>query len=328
MRKTIQIANSKYWIGLLFFICSLVISPAGALAQGITSVSGTVSDDFDALMGASVCEVDANGRIINATTTDLNGHFTMRIRDQRNKLRFSFVGCQTQTLSINRATYNIHMSSATVIQEVTVQSTWRVNGGGLAIPEREASMAQQRLSMSDVEGMSFTTVDEALQGRISGLDIVSNSGNLGSGSTMRLRGAASISSAVDANPLIVVNGNEWNVDMSDFDVSTANDEKFAQLLNVNPEDIEDVTVLKDAAATAIYGSRGANGVIEIKTKRGTRGAPRLSYSLRLTGTYQPEGYKMLDGDGYTMLLKESYFNPRQSDVASMKLFLFFCVFSV
>ncbi|MBQ9357183.1 MAG: SusC/RagA family TonB-linked outer membrane protein [Prevotella sp.] len=316
MRKTIQIANSKYWIGLLFFICSLVISPAGALAQGITSVSGTVSDDFDALMGASVCEVDANGRIINATTTDLNGHFTMRIRDQRNKLRFSFVGCQTQTLSINRATYNIHMSSATVIQEVTVQSTRRVNGGGLAIPEREASMAQQRLSMSDVEGMSFTTVDEALQGRISGLDIVSNSGNLGSGSTMRLRGAASISSAVDANPLIVVNGNEWNVDMSDFDVSTANDEKFAQLLNVNPEDIEDVTVLKDAAATAIYGSRGANGVIEIKTKRGTRGAPRLSYSLRLTGTYQPEGYKMLDGDGYTMLLKESYFNPRQSDVAS------------
>ena len=104
--------------------------------------------------------------------------------------------------------------------------------------------------------------------------------------------------------------------MSNFDVSNANDEQFAQLLNVNPEDISEITVLKDAAATAIYGSQGANGVIEIKTKRGTRGAPRLTYSLRLTGTYQPQGYKLLSGDDYTMLLKEAYFNPEQSDVAA------------
>ena len=75
-------------------------------------------------------------------------------------------------------------------------------------------------------------------------------------------------------------------------------------------------MLKDAAATAIYGSQGANGVIEITTKRGSRGAPKLTYSLRLTGTYQPKGYKMLKGDDYTMLLKESYFNPEQNDNAS------------
>ena len=88
------------------------------------------------------------------------------------------------------------------------------------------------------------------------------------------------------------------------------------MLNVNPEDIASITVLKDAAATAIWGSQGANGVIEITTKRGTRGKPKLTYSLRLTGTYQPEGYKMLSGDDYTMLLKESYFNPEQNDGAS------------
>ena len=315
MNKNIS-SKTRATVRRLALLYLYAFLPLFTSAQTITTVSGTVCDDLDALMGASVCEVDVTGRIINATTTDLNGHFTMKVKDPKNKLRFSFVGCQTQTFPINRAVYNVKLSSTTVIQELTVKAKRRVNGGGLAIPEREASMAQQSLSMKDVEGMAFTTVDEALQGRISGLDIVANSGNLGSGSTMRLRGAASISSAVDANPLIVVNGNEWNVDMSDFDVATANDEKFAQLLNVNPEDIEDVTVLKDAAATAIYGSRGANGVIEIKTKRGVRGAPRLSYSLRLTGTYQPQGYKMLDGDGYTMLLKESYFNPRQSDVAS------------
>lgn len=285
-------------------------------AQDITAVSGTVTDNIEPLIGATVCEVDANDRIINATVTDINGHFSMKIKDTKNKIRFSYVGCTTQTLPINRKVYDIKLNSAEMIDEVVVLSKKRMQGNGLAIPQREVSYASQSISMKEFEGLSITTVDEALQGRISGLDIISNSGNLGSGTTMRLRGSASISSAVDANPLIVVNGNEWNVDMSDFDVSNANDEKFAQLLNVNPEDIEDISVLKDAAATAIYGSRGANGVIEIKTKRGVRGAPRLSYSLRLTGTYQPEGYKMLSGSDYTMLLKESYFNPRQSDVAS------------
>ena len=287
-----------------------------SMAQGSGAISGTVSDEMEPLIGASVCEVDATGRIINATVTDINGHFTMKVKDSKNKIRFSYVGCNTLTLPLDRTVYEVELKSATMIDEVVVRSKKRAQSGGLAIPESEISYASQSISMKEFEGLSVTTVDEALQGRISGLDIISNSGNLGSGSTMRLRGSASISSAVDANPLIVVNGNEWNVDMSDFDLGNANDEKFAQLLNVNPEDIEDISVLKDAAATAIYGSRGANGVIAIRTKRGVRGAPRISYSLRLTGTYQPQGYKMLSGDDYTMLLKESYFNPRQSDVAS------------
>jgi TonB-linked SusC/RagA family outer membrane protein len=157
----------------------------------------------------------------------------------------------------------------------------------------------------------MTTVDEALQGRIAGLDIVQNSGNLGAGTTMRLRGVSTING--NQNPLVVVNGNILsNDDLSEsFDYSNANEERFAELLNVNPEDIESITVLKDAAACAIWGSRGANGVIEIKTKRGARGKTRVSYSYRFTGSWQPEGYKLLNGDDYTMYMKEAYFNPRQ-----------------
>ena len=101
--------------------------------------------------------------------------------------------------------------------------------------------------------MGLTSVDEALQGRIAGLDIVMNSGNLGAGTTMRLRGASTISTLTSSEPLIVVNGDVWNVDQSNFDVQNANDEQFAQLLNINPEDIESISVLKDAAATAIWG---------------------------------------------------------------------------
>ena len=291
------------------------------LSQGIEAqvrtISGTVRDDIETLIGATICEVDASGRNINATITDFNGHFSMKVKSVKNKLKVSFMGYNTQVLPINKSVYNIELkSSAKTLKEVNVVSKKRLNTGGLAIPEREVSFATQTISAKEFEGLGINTVDEALQGRIAGLDIVANSGNLGSGTTMRLRGTSSISTLTNQNPLIVVNGNTWNVDMSSFDVNTANDESFAQLLNVNPEDIEEISVLKDAAATAIYGSQGANGVIEIKTKRGKRGAPSVSYSLRLTGTYQPEGYKMLTGDEYTMLLKESYFNPEQSSTTA------------
>ena len=307
----------RRFLVLLFLLQSSVFILQSSVCQAqITAVHGRVSDEMGELMGASVCEIDGSGRIIEATVTDLNGNFSMRIRNPKNKLRFSYVGCKTQMHVINRTEYNIKLASQTTIKEVTVKGKNRLQSGGLPIPEREISFATQTIDMKQFEGLGLTTVDEALQGRIAGLDIVANSGNLGAGTTMRLRGASSVSSLTSSNPLIVVNGNTWNVDMSNFDVTNANDEQFAQLLNVNPEDIASITVLKDAAATAIYGSQGANGVIEITTKRGSRGAPKLTYSLRLTGTYQPQGYKMLNGDDYTMLLKESYFNPQQNDNAS------------
>ena len=306
---------SHQWAAALTLLICLLVG-SSAKAQQITAVHGTVTDEYGELMGASVCEIDVNGRIIEATVTDVNGNFSMRIRNPKDKLRFSYVGCATQTLAINHTEYRVKMSSKTSLKEVTVTAKKKLQSGGLPIPEREISFATQTISMKEFEGLGINTVDEALQGRIAGLDIVAVSGNLGAGTTMRLRGASSISTLTNSNPLIVVNGNTWNVDMSNFDLTNANDEQFAQLLNVNPEDIASITVLKDAAATAIYGSQGANGVIEITTKRGTRGAPKLTYSLRLTGTYQPKGYKMLNGDDYTMLLKESYFNPEQNDNAS------------
>lgn len=301
---------------LRYFILSLLsIVAIGASAQ-ITAVHGTVTDEFGELTGASVCEIDGSGRIIEATVTDINGNFSMKISNPKDKLRFSYVGFKNVILPIDREEYQVSMKSETNLKEVTVVAKRRLNGGGLAIPEKEISFATQTIDAKEFDGLGMNTIDEALQGRIAGLDIISNSGNLGSGTTMRLRGASSISSLTNANPLIVVNGNTWNVDMSNFDMTSANDEQFAQLLNVNPEDIASITVLKDAAATAIYGSQGANGVIEITTKRGTRGKPKLEYRLRLTGTYQPKGYKMLNGDDYTMLLKESYFNPEQNDNSS------------
>ena len=300
----------------LFIMIFALMTATAVSAQTISSVHGNVSDEMGPVMGATVCEIDGNGRIIESTVTDLNGNFTMRVKNQKDRIRFSYVGSKTVTHPINRTNYKIVLSSATQLQDLTVKGKRRVISNGLPIPEREVANATQTFSMKDVEGMAFTTIDEAIQGRIAGLDIIGNSGDLGSGSTMRLRGASSLSTLTDSNPLIVVDGNVREVNLSNFDMAGANNEQFAELLNINPEDIADIRVLKDAAATAIYGSQGGNGVIELTTKRGVRGKPRLQYSLKLTGTYQPKGYDLLSGDDYTMLLKESYFNPEQSSSAS------------
>ncbi len=294
---------------LSLFTCGVYAQTAGEV------VSGTVSDALGPIMMANVVEIDKANRIVSSAQTDMNGNFSFKIKDPKNKLKFSYVGCQSKTVPINTTTYNILLEDKTALQEVTVLSKRRGNGSGLAIPQDQLSTSNQTISSKEFEGLAITTVDEALQGRIAGLDIVANSGNLGSGTSMRLRGVSSINSS--AEPLIVVDGNVWESDRnSEIDFSSANDEKFAELLNVNPEDIESISVLKDAAATAIWGSQGANGVIEIKTKRGSRGQTRVTYSYRLTGTWQPEGYKMMNGDEYTMLMKEAYFNPKLSSTAS------------
>ena len=272
-------------------------------------ISGQVTDALGPVMMANVVEIDAANRIVASATTDMSGNFSFKLKNPKDKLRITYVGYKTVTLPFNKTKFNVKMEDATQIKEVTVTAKRKASGSGLAIPQKEISTARQSIDMKEFEGLAMTTVDEALQGRIAGLDIVANSGNLGSGTSMRLRGVSSINGS--SEPLIVVDGNVWETGSStkDFDFSSANDEKFAELLNVNPEDIESIAVLKDAAATAIWGSQGANGVIEIKTKRGARGKTRVTYSFRLTGTYQPEGMKLLNGDEYTMMLKEEYFNP-------------------
>jgi len=300
--------------GLIVLSCQLSIVDSYAQKAG-DIISGQVTDAFGPVMMANVIEIDAANRITAAATTDMNGNFSFKLKNPKDKLKVSYVGYKTVLLPFNTTHFKIRLQDQTTIKEVTVTAKKKAQGSGLAIPQKEISTARQSIDMSEFEGLSMTTVDEALQGRIAGLDIVANSGNLGSGTSMRLRGVSSINGS--SEPLIVVDGNVWETGSTkDFDFSSANDEKFAELLNVNPEDIESISVLKDAAATAIWGSQGANGVIEIKTKRGARGKTKVTYSFRLTGTYQPEGMKLLNGDQYTMLLKEEYFNPHLQAGAS------------
>ena len=295
---------------LLLWVMCLMATNASAQQRRI---SGTVSDDFDVVPGANVVERDKNNRIVSATVTDMNGNFTLNIKDPNNTLSITFMGLKPWAMKIGtRNVFKIKLEDNTkTMKDVTVVAKKKQQSGGLSIPVRELAGATQTFNMDEMEGMAFESVDQALQGQIAGLDIVQNSGNLGAGTTMRLRGTSTITG--NAQPLIVVNDHIFelpedaqSINFEEMD----NEEQFSTLLNVNPEDIESIEVLKDAS-TAKWGSRGANGVIEIKLRRGHRGPTNVTFSYRFNGTWQPDGYKMLDGDGYTMMLKEAYFNPQQ-----------------
>ena len=279
-----------------------------AVAQGVR-ISGTVTDNDGPVMMGNVVERDANNRIVSAAQTDFNGNFSMQVKSTKNKLVFSYVGDKTKIVNIGDQTvFKIRLESESVIKEVKVVGR-RGNQGGLMIPKKEISVTSQVMKMDEVEGLAFTSADEALQGEIAGLDIVSNSGNLGAGTQMRLRGVSTLSA--NANPLIVVDDKIFDNPDESFDYANADEESYSQLLSVNVEDIASIEVLQDAAAAAVWGTKGANGVIMITTKRGARGKPRVNFSYKFKGTWQPDGYKLLNGDDYTMLMKEEFYNPTQ-----------------
>ena len=303
---------------LLTMILSIPVAILGQAGDKIIITGHVSSDDMGDLMGVHVLELDKSNRVVSATITDYSGNFSLAIKSKNNNVKFSFVSCKPVVLPINnRVRFEVKMTESTTIKEVQVTAKKLYSDGTLSIPQREITGAIQKINTKEFEGLSVSSVDDALQGRIAGLDIVGNSGNLGSGSTLRIRGTSSINS--NAEPLIVVNDVPFENNVSSsFDYATANQEQFANLLNISPDDIEEILVLKDGASAAIWGSRGANGVISIRTKKGIKGPTRVQYSYRFSGKRQPRGLKMLNGNDYTMMMKQAYFNSYQNEADANK----------
>ena len=309
--------KSNFAIFLFIFMLLFQIAAVGQ-NSGNDIVQGTITSKADGpLLGLSVLELDANNRVVNGTSTDINGHFVLKIKNPANNIVFQYLGYIKQVKKIGTTrTFNILMADQThEIADVTITARKKMNQGGFSIPTREISTAMQTIDAKEFEGLQVSSVDEALQGRIAGLDIVSNSGDPGSGTSMKIRGTTSING--NSQPLIVVNNVPYEVQVDpNFDFANSNQEQYASMLSINPDDIQEISVLKDAAASAIWGSKGANGVLMITTKKGAMGPTRIEYSYRYTGTVLPKGMKMLNGDDYTMMMKQAYFNPQQNENAS------------
>jgi hypothetical protein len=206
--------SKAYKIALL--IVMLFLPVVGFSQTAGSMISGKVFDNEGPLSLANVMEIDAANRIVAHATTDVNGNFSFKLINPKDRIKVTFVGYNTVILPITGTNYNIKMVSSTTLQEVVVSGRVVNEGSGLAIPKREMSGATQKIEASEFAGLGITTIDEALQGRIAGLDIVYNSGNLGSGTSMRLRGAASINAS--SEPLVVVDGNVWqSSELNNFD---------------------------------------------------------------------------------------------------------------
>ncbi len=292
---------------LLAFCCTLALS---ASAQKSARISGTIfSDSEGPLIMVNVTERDKSNRIIEATTTDFEGNFSMVVKNTANELEVSYIGYKTQRVKIGtRTVFEIKMLEDNMLEDVVIEAKEIRRSGGLDILEREMTHATQKISMEEMEGLSFASVDEALQGQIAGLDVVMGSGQVGKGTQMRLRGVSMLEgSSSELQPLLVVDDNPFKVNEG-FDFGNATEDAFAELLMINTEDIAEIEVLKDAASCAVYGSEAANGVIKIKTKRGKRGPTRVNFTYKFKDKWTPSGMNVLSGDDYTMMIKQSLFN--------------------
>lgn len=283
-------------------------------AQNNAVITGKVVELFgdkkEPCYGVNVVVSNEQNRMLVGTTTNIMGEYSLKIPDYSGKMKvvFSFIGMQMQTFPYTgQRNLNVTMHEQTRALKDVVVSAKRVVKSELGITEREQTFASQKLDMKQVvESLPVSSVEEALQGRMAGVDILAG-GDPGAKSSIRIRGTATLNSSAD--PLIVINGVPYSTDIDDdFDFSTANNEDYADMLNLNPHDIESIEVLKDAASTAIYGTKGANGVLLITTKKGVKGKTRFSFSTKLTGKYEPDPIPMLDGKEYVAFIQDAIWN--------------------
>lgn len=257
--KNKRIVLHQMWTtkSLVFMIFMLFLS-AGMFAQGKKLVTGTVYDNTGTVLpGASIIETGTR----NATTTDFDGKFSLEVA-VGGSIEVSFIGSTTQKVQITAASSKLEIrlqNDGYQLAEVQVVSV----GYGTQ-KKSDLTGAISTVTADNLVKGTISSTEQVLQGKVAGLNIIRPSGDPAAGSTLRLRGGTSLTAS--NSPLIVVDG------IAGVDINV-----------VQPADIKSIDVLKDASATAIYGSRGANGVIIITTKSGTKGVSVVYSGLSSVG---------------------------------------------
>jgi TonB-linked SusC/RagA family outer membrane protein len=300
--------------GLLICVFSCLNNIYG---QGSAIIKGHIIDaqTLEALISVNIVEVDKNGRFIAGTVTDFNGNFVFKVSNKQNPIQVSFIGYTKQTLILgDRTQFDIKLDpESTSLDEIQITASKMGNDGITNVHDRATAVA--RIEVADLKSVLSTTVEDMLQGRMGNVDISSVSGDPGAGLNIRIRGTASLNAR--NQPLIVINGIPYDANIDEnFDFGSADIEKFGNLIDVSPEDIESIEVLKDAASTAAWGSKASNGVLMIKTKRGTKSKPVFEYTYKNTIAKEPNPIPMLDGAGYARLITEEHYNDNRNQFSA------------
>lgn len=265
----------------LIILLLLVLAPCAWAQRVITGVVVEADSNNDPLPGATVSVSVPGSKAQAGAVTDYEGRFKLEVGAKVTSFTVRYLGYQTEEVRLvdGQTHYNIQLKpNARTVNEVVVT-------GYQKIDRRKLTAAVTKVDISTEKVGAVKSIDQALSGQIAGLAAVASSGAPGAPVKIRIRGTASLNGSQE--PLWVLDG----MPLEGTDIPSMDDLKDidniyqTSIAGINPADIDNITVLKDAAATAIYGARAANGVIVITTKRGREGQPAVTYSAKLT--YSP-----------------------------------------
>ncbi|MDX1471858.1 MAG: SusC/RagA family TonB-linked outer membrane protein, partial [Flavobacteriaceae bacterium] len=262
-------------------------------------VTGTVSDQYgDPLLGVTVLVKNAQ----YGTTTNSFGEYELTASPE-DTLVFSFIGYKTQQIPIKgRGQVNIQM-----VEDISSLNEVEINAGYYNVTERERTGNISRVTSEEIDKQPITNPLAALQGRMAGVNITQTSGVPGGGFDIQIRGINSINSGID--PLYIIDGVPYASQSLGYNqTSTVFPGTNSPLNAINPSDIESIEILKDADATAIYGSRGANGVVLITTKKGSFGKTQLSLELNSGISVISSRADLMNTPQYLEMRREAYVN--------------------
>lgn len=283
----------------LLLTCLSVVS----FAQSRT-VTGTVLDETgQGLPGVSVLLVGTR----TGATTDAKGEFKIQVPGNDARLRISYIGYKTVEQAVgSQSTISVKLESdATALNEVTVL------GFGEQVERRNLSGAVATVKAREIANVPAPNVEQLLQGRAAGVQIVNNSGAPGGGLTVRVRGTTSLSA--DNQPLYVVDG--IPIRNENLGTPLAAGSTVSPIADINPNDIESIEVLKDASTAAIYGARAANGVVLIRTKRGKAGKPQIDVNAQAGVSISPTPLPLMNATQFKAYAAEWNFQNGSNDNA-------------
>ena len=298
-----MVRNQTYKLDSIILMLCLAISFA-MTGQQIT-VTGLVTgnDIQEPLIGVNVLIKDSD----QGTTSDIDGRFELLV-DIGATLQISYLGYETKEIIVTESDLSVElMSQAAKLDQVVVV------GYGTS-RKRDLTGSVVSIRSEDIQAVPIVSADQALQGRAAGVFVQQNSGEPGAGTTIRIRGTSSISAGNE--PLYVIDGVPILTRSGDLSTGAAKGPSINPLSTISPNDIAGIEVLKDASAAAIYGARGANGVVLITTKRGEAGKSKMDFNFYQGFQEIRKKYQLLDGSQFAHFTNEASFNGGNGRVYS------------
>ncbi len=295
---------------LLLSLCLLCSS--FVLAQESSTLRGTVTDDMGEPLPVANVVVMNNGKMARGTNTNLNGDFKIEVFLGKgdNELHVSYVGSKTQVIKLSTANFGKHLKITMMPDDAMLDEITIVEDGYARLPRKDMVGAFTTVKADDIMMPAYQSIDQMLQGKIAGMSVVNSSARVGSSPKITIRGTSTILG--NTSPLWVVDG-VIQEDPLSIDISSAITSDMRELIGnqiswLNPQDIDNITVLKDASATAIYGSKASNGVIVITTKKGTPGRISVNYNTNVSVRERPtyEMYDFMNSYERIQFSKEAY----------------------